>query len=209
VSWLQKEMGSFALHAVPGDPRALAPFIVAEASGVVLHFSAAAAAAPPPFLFTVAGGEGFQLQETLAICRYIASSSRRTREAKKGGEKEDEDQALYHTRGQQLHLQLESWLDWAETELRSSVEDILAGGGGSGGIGGNFDRVEIAFEKIAVAVQGSSEGFIIGKALTVVDIVVWSEVFPLLADTSSTEYLALNSTVSRWFRYGFSFLNSV
>jgi glutathione S-transferase len=204
---LQKEMGSFALHAVPGDPRALAPFIVAEASGVVLHFSAAAA--PPSFLFTVAGGEGFQLQETLAICRYIASSSRRTREAKKGGEKEDEDQALYHTRGQQLHLQLESWLDWAETELRSSVEDILAGGGGSGGIGGNFDRVEIAFEKIAVAVQGSSEGFIIGKALTVVDIVVWSEVFPLLADTSSTEYLALNSTVSRWFRYGFSFLNSV
>lgn len=203
-------MGSFALHAVPGDPRALAPFIVAEASGVVLHFSAAAAAAAPPsFLFTVAGGEGFQLQETLAICRYIASSSRRTREAKKGGEKEDEDQALYHTRGQQLHLQLESWLDWAETELRSSVEDVLAGGGGGGSIGGNFDRVEIAFEKIAVAVQGSSEGFIIGKALTVVDIVVWSEVFPLLADTSSTEYLALNSTVSRWFRYGFSFLNSV
>ncbi|CAK9193472.1 unnamed protein product [Sphagnum troendelagicum] len=192
-------MGSFALHAVPGDPRALAPFIVAEASGVVLHFSAAAAA-PPSFLFTVAGSEGFQLQETLAICRYIASSSRRTREAKKGGEKEDEDQALYHTRGQQLHLQLESWLDWAETELRSSVEDVLAGGGGGGGIGGNFDRVEIAFEKIAVAVQGSSEGFIIGKALTVVDIVVWSEVFPLLADTSSTEYLALNSTVSRWFR---------
>lgn len=207
MSWLEKEMGSFTLHAAPGDPRALAPFIVAEASGVVLRFSAAAAA-PPSFLFTVAGGEGFQLQETLAICRYIASSSRRAREAKKGAEKEDEDQALYHTRGQQLHLQLESWLDWAETELRSSVEDILAGAGG-GGIGGNFDRVEIAFEKIAVAVQGSSEGFIIGKALTVVDIVVWSEVFPLLADTSSTEYLALNSTVSRWFRYGFSFLNSV
>jgi hypothetical protein len=197
-------MGSFTLHSAPGDPRALAPFIVAEASGVVLRFSAAA---PPSFLFTVAGGEGFQLQETLAVCRYIASSSRRTREAKKGGEKEDEDQALYHARGQQLHLQLESWLDWAETELRSSVEDILAGGGG-GGIGGNFDRVEIAFEKIAVAIQRSSEGFIIGKALTVVDIVVWSEVFPLLADTSSTEYLALNSTVSRWFRYGFSFLNS-
>jgi glutathione S-transferase len=193
-------MGSFTLHAVPGDPRALAPFIVAEASGVVLRFSAGAA--PPSFLFTVAGGEGFQLQETLAICRYIASSSRRAREAKKGAEKEDEDQALYHTRGQQLHLQLESWLDWAETELRSSVEDILAGGsgGGGGGIGGNFDRVEIAFEKIAVAVQGSSEGFIIGKALTVVDIIVWSEVFPLLADTSSTEYLALNSTVSSWFR---------
>ncbi|KAJ7525817.1 hypothetical protein O6H91_17G068000 [Diphasiastrum complanatum] len=162
---------SFSLHAVAADPRSLAPFITAEASGASLSLASIDklptvslsplinGSSSSHFVFS-SDSNDFYLQEPLSICRYISETTHNS--------------FLYPEIGSAEHATVEGWLEWSETVVRGVVENVLAG---------KADHKELVdrLKKLYNALE-EGKSFVVGQTLTIADIAIWSQLYPVLGD---------------------------